>query len=94
MATRNVHFYLIKAARISGWFLLLLVIMYLCTGFTMCGQLGFNKVFNSKVFNSDRANEIHKLLVWPVVPTFLVHASITTYFALRRWGWIKKRTCK
>jgi hypothetical protein len=34
---------------------------------------------------------IHQIFDWPLVGLFLVHASITSYFALRRWGWIKNR---
>ena len=88
MAPKNAHYYLLKAARLSGWLLLPLMIIYIGTGFALCGKFGL-----SKWLGLERAMEIHRLLDWPLVGIFLVHASLTAYFAIRRWGWIKKRTC-
>ena len=35
------------------------------------------------------AKEIHQLLVWPVIGTFVVHFLLNLYFALRRWRVIR-----
>lgn len=85
---KNVHFYLIKAARISGWLLLPLMVLYLVTGFALCGEFGFQRLFTPQA-----ALQIHKLFEWPLVALFVMHASTTIYFAFRRWGWIRSKTC-
>ncbi len=87
MATRSVNYYLIKIARVSGWLLFLLVLLYILTGFSLCGEYGFNKLVNYQA-----ALRIHRIFEWPLIVIFLVHSLVTIYFALRRWGWIKKRT--
>lgn len=87
MATRNLNYYLIKIARITGWLLLFLVLLYILTGFSLCGQYGFHKLINYQV-----AFEIHRIFEWPLMVIFLAHSLTTIYFAFRRWGWIKKRS--
>lgn len=87
MAFRGLHYYLVKIARVSGWLLFLLVLLYILTGFVLCGEPGF-----SRLCSSQTALAIHRVFEWPLVGVFLVHSAITIYFALRRWGWIKKRT--
>jgi hypothetical protein len=84
---RTWNYYLIKTARLSGWLLLPLMVIYIGTGFALCGMLGF-----SHLVDLQTALEIHRVFDWPLVIAFLVHASITTYFAMRRWRWIKRRT--
>ncbi|MGD0899846.1 MAG: hypothetical protein ABR915_18595 [Thermoguttaceae bacterium] len=89
MARRNTHYYLVKIARLSGWLLLPLMVLYILTGFALCGMLGFDDLIDYQ-----QALWIHRIFDWPLVAAFLVHSSITTYFALRRWGWIKNRDCR
>jgi hypothetical protein len=86
MPRKTVHYYLLKLARLSGWLLLPLVILYIGTGFALCGMLGF-----SRWISAETALAIHQFFDWPLVGLFLLHASITSYFAMRRWGWIKNR---
>lgn len=86
MRKKTFHYYLLKLARISGWLLLPLVVVYIGTGFALCGKLGF-----SRWMDLQTALAIHQIFDWPLVGLFLVHASITSYFAMRRWGWIKNR---
>jgi len=86
MPRRNLHYYLIKIARLSGWLLFFLVLLYILTGFSLCGEYGFNKVVDYRT-----AFVIHQWFEWPLIVVFLVHSSVTMYFAFRRWGWIKKR---
>lgn len=84
MAGRSLHYYLMKAARASGWLLLLLMTVYIVTGFSLCGKLGM-----SRMLDIQSALVVHKLFDWPLVALFAVHASTTVYFALRRWRWIR-----
>jgi succinate dehydrogenase/fumarate reductase cytochrome b subunit len=87
MAIKRVNYYLMKVVRTSGWLLLLLMILYILTGFALCGEYGFNDVIDYQA-----ALNLHKLFEWPLVAIFLAHSGTTIYFAMRRWGWIKKRT--
>ena len=87
MSSKNLHFYLIKIVRVSGWLLFFLVLLYIVTGFVLCGEPGF-----SKLCDAETALGIHKVFEWPLVGVFVVHSAITIYFAFRRWGWIKRRT--
>jgi thiosulfate reductase cytochrome b subunit len=86
MPRKTLHYYLLKLARLSGWLLLPLVVLYIGTGFALCGKLGFNRWLDLQ-----EALVIHQLFDWPLVGLFLLHATITSYFAMRRWGWIKNR---
>ncbi len=87
MAGKSLNYYLTKIARITGWLLLIMVTLYILTGFALCGKFGF-----SKVIDVQTALEIHQIFDWPLIGIFLVHSVITIYFAFRRWGWIKKKT--
>jgi len=89
MAKRNFNFYMIKTVRISGWFLLVITLICIVSGFAMCGTLGF-----SKLLSSDSALDLHKIFVWPLAGLVLVHAAASTYMAMRRWGWIGRRAKK
>ena len=89
MPKRNAHYYLLKAARLSAWLLLLLMILYILTGFVLCGEFGMSRWMDPKT-----ALYIHQIFEWPLVVCFLIHASITIYFSFRRWGWIKSKNKK
>ncbi|MGA2797551.1 MAG: hypothetical protein ABSE63_08245 [Thermoguttaceae bacterium] len=89
MSKKNIHYYLLKTARLSAWLLLLLMLLYILTGFALCGELGMNRWMDSQT-----ALSIHKIFEWPLVALFLIHASITIYFSFRRWGWIKSKNKK
>ena len=87
MSQRNPTYYLIKIARITGWLLFFLVLLYILTGFALCGDYGFQRLINYHA-----ALGVHRFFEWPLVVVFVVHSAVTIYFALRRWGWIKKRS--
>jgi len=87
MPGKSLHFILIKIARVTGWLLFFMVLVYILTGFALCGKLGFGKVIDIRT-----ALVIHKIFDWPLVGVFLVHSLVTIYFAFRRWGWIKKKS--
>jgi succinate dehydrogenase/fumarate reductase cytochrome b subunit len=82
---KSINYYLIKAARISGWLLFGLVILFILTGFALRGGYGIEKWIDVKT-----AWLVHELFIWPFVAVFTVHSLVTIYFAMRRWGWIKK----
>lgn len=86
MITKNLNYCLIKTARLTGWLLFFLVLLYILTGFALCGQYGF-----SELIDAQTALDIHKVFEWPLVAIFLAHSLITIYFAMRRWGWIGTR---
>jgi|WetSurMetagenome_2_1015567.scaffolds.fasta_scaffold490389_2 hypothetical protein len=86
MPRKTLHYYLLKLARLSGWLLLPLMVIYIGTGFALCGKLGF-----SQWMDLQTALAIHQLFDWPLVALFVLHATIASYFAMRRWGWIKNR---
>ena len=86
MAKRTINYYLIKTVRLSGWILLPVMLLYIGTGFALCGKLGFGEALNVR-----KAMAIHKIFDWPLVTVFLVHALVAAYLAMRRWGWIGKR---
>jgi succinate dehydrogenase/fumarate reductase cytochrome b subunit len=75
-----------KTARISGWLLFGLVLLYILTGFSLTGEFGL-----SRLISLQTALAVHKIFEWPLIAVFVVHSAITIYFAFRRWGWIKTR---
>lgn len=86
MSGRRAEYYLLKVNRIAGWLLLPAVLTYVCTGFAICGELRFDRLIRTEV-----ARALHRNLIWPLVAFFLVHAILSIYFAMRRWGWIGPR---
>jgi succinate dehydrogenase/fumarate reductase cytochrome b subunit len=86
MSTRNLNYYLMKTARLSGWLLFFLVLGYILTGFALCGKVGFGELIDLET-----ALVLHKFFDWPLVAIFALHSVITIYFALRRWGWIQNK---
>ena len=89
MTKKNIHYYLLKTTRLSAWLLLLLMLLYILTGFVLCGEFGM-----SRWMDAQTALNIHRYFEWPLVAFFLIHASITIYFSFRRWGWIKSKKKK
>ena len=87
MTKRSVNFYLLKTVRFSGWVLFFMMVLFIVTGFALCGKFGF-----SKVLSTQKALTIHKIFDFPLILLFLVHSLTAIYLAFRRWGWIKKRT--
>jgi len=83
MADKTIHYWLVKLVRLTGWLLLFLMVVYIVTGFSLCGKLNMDKLLDTQ-----SALVIHKIFDWPLVGVFLVHVSVTIYFAMRRGGWI------
>jgi succinate dehydrogenase/fumarate reductase cytochrome b subunit len=87
MSKKSVNFYLVKTVRFTGWVLFFIMLLFITTGFALCGKLGFGKVISEQ-----QALAIHRVFDFPLIVFFLVHSLIGIYLAFRRWGWIKKRT--
>lgn len=87
MLAKRADYYLLKLNRITGWLLLPAVLIYICTGFAMCGELRFDRLMRIET-----ARALHKNLIWPLVALFSGHAALSIYFAMRRWGWIGSRS--
>ena len=87
MAARSVNFYLVKIVRISSWILLALMLIYLTTGFALCGKFGLSGLIDSR-----QAMTLHKILDVPLLVVFLTHVIPSTYLAFKRWrGKFKRR---
>lgn len=89
MPGKTTTYWLVKIARVSGWLLFFLVLLYILTGFSLCNEPGYPKLFDAKT-----ALAVHKLFDWPLMVVFVVHSCVTIYFAMRRWGWIGKTAKK
>jgi uncharacterized membrane protein YoaT (DUF817 family) len=72
---------LLKIARASGWVLLVLVTLFVVTGYALSGQHGFDRLIGPR-----QALTIHRIFDVPLLAFFLAHAATVIYFALRRWG--------
>lgn len=86
MATRNMSFYLVKMVRISGWFLMVLALAYMASGYALCGKYGFDKLLSPRL-----AQRLHENLDVPFAVFLLMHSLPAIYLALRRWTWARRR---
>ena len=75
---------MIKLLRISSWPLLVLLALYLLSGYAMSGRYGFGVHMSEKT-----ALGLDKLLRAPLLVVLPVHTICAIYLALRRWRWIK-----
>jgi succinate dehydrogenase/fumarate reductase cytochrome b subunit len=75
---------LLRTARVSGWVLLFLVVLFLVTGYALSGKYGLDQVVGPQT-----ALTIHRIFDWPLILFFMAHAATSVYFAMRRWGWIR-----
>jgi len=88
MAKRNFNYFLTKTARFTGWILLPLMLLYISTGFVLCGKYGFDRLMSIT-----SALTLHKLFDVPLVVVFVLHVLTSGYLSFWRWGWIRmKRT--
>jgi len=87
MAARRLNYYLIKTIRVTGWILLVLMPLYIVTGFAMRGDYGFSGLVKPR-----QALTLHRIFRLPLVAVFLVHALPSTYLAIRRWTSPRRKT--
>ncbi len=81
----SIHSWLIKVDRISAWILFFLFIIFIVTGYSMTREYGMNKLVGIR-----SAVSIHLGICELVIFFFVIHSGIRIYFALRRWGIIKR----
>ena len=77
---------LIQTVRFTGWPLFVLMVLYLVSGYVLCGQHGFQRLMRAEA-----ALELHRKFDLILVALFLAHSLPAIYLAFWRWGWIKKR---
>lgn len=77
--------YAVKTLRFTAWPLLVMLLLYLVSGFAMSGRFGVGKVLPAKP-----ALALHKWLHVPLLIVLPVHAVCAVYFALLRRRWIKR----
>jgi cytochrome b subunit of formate dehydrogenase len=76
----------VKAVRITAWPLLALMILYLITGYVLCGQATLGRWIAVET-----ALSVHKVFDVPLVALFVAHSLPAIYLAFVRWGWIRKK---
>jgi hypothetical protein len=84
-------YHAVKAVRISGWFLLVLMVLYVISGYALVGELGFDRLMSVPLAEG---LHLHWRLDVPLVLGLAVHVGAAAYLAMRRWGWIgpKRKT--
>ena len=76
----------LKTVRITAWPLLALMILYLITGYVLCGQTTLGRWIAVET-----ALSVHKVFDVPLVALFVAHSLPAIYLAFVRWGWIGKK---
>jgi cytochrome b subunit of formate dehydrogenase len=82
----NLNTVLLKTVRITSWPLLVLMVLYLVTGYTLCGQPVIGDLMSV-----DKALAVHRFFDIPLVILFLGHSLPGVYLEFVRWGWIGRR---
>ncbi len=80
----NINFWLLRVSRWSGYVLLVLLIIYIVTGYSMVGFHGMNRLVEKSL-----AVFLHLNLDWVLIIFIMIHGGIEIYFALRRKGILK-----
>jgi len=85
---RSFGYYVVKAIRFTGWCLLVMMVLYIVSGYALIPEFGCQHLMGTKT-----AEALH--ITWKLdrllVPVFLVHSSGAIWLAMRRWGWIGSR---
>ena len=83
--------HVVRAVRLSGWFLLVLMILYISSGYALVGELGLDRVMS---LPTAEGLHLHWKLDRLLGLGLLVHVGGSVYLAMRRRGWIgpKRRT--
>ena len=76
----------VRTVRITGWPLLALMILYLITGYVLCGQTALGRWIAVET-----ALGVHRVFDVPLVALFVAHSLPAIYLALVRWGWVGKK---
>ena len=83
---RPFGYYVLKALRFTGWLLLVMMVLYIVSGYALVPEFWCDRLMKTKT-----AEALH--ITWKLdrllVPVFLVHSVGAVYLAMRRWGWIR-----
>jgi Ni,Fe-hydrogenase I cytochrome b subunit len=79
----NLDSIMLKTVRLSAWPLLVLMVIYIVTGYALCGQYGLGSLVDMQT-----ALATHKLFNLPLVILLAAHVLSSMYLAFRRWKWI------
>ncbi len=82
----NLNTILLKTVRITSWPLLVLMVLYLVTGYTLCGTPVIGDLMSV-----DTALAVHRFFDWPLLILFLGHSLPGVCLEFVRWGWIGRR---
>ena len=74
---------IVKTLRYTAWPLLLAMVLFVVSGYSMTGKYGMNRIMDIET-----ALSVHRWLNVPLVLLFVVHAVGGAYISLRRWGWV------
>jgi len=86
--SRPFGYYVVRAVRISGWLMLPLLVLYVCTGYALAEWFGMHRLLSEKTATALHVNwKLDRLLVLLLV----VHAGGAAYLALRRSRWFRTR---
>ncbi len=75
---------MVKLVRWTGLPLLLLIPLFLLTGYAISGRYGLGVVLAE-----NEALTLHKILHLPLIIFFLAHSIPAIYVSMMRWRWIK-----
>ena len=82
---RGYSYYLIKVSRFCAWALVLLILLYVLSGFGMT-RSGLIYKATGGLMDRGAALKIHTLLVIPMILAFLLHTLISIRFTMIRWN--------
>jgi len=82
---RHFGWYAVKAVRITGWCLLVFMILYICSGYALSGDFGLDRIMSERTAT---ALHVNWKLDRPFLVVLIVHVAGVTYLAMRRWRWI------
>jgi hypothetical protein len=85
MTARNRWYYMVKVSRLSGYLLFFVMLLFVFTGFALCGKYGVDRLISPR-----DALAIHQLFDVPLVILFALHSAAVLYLSIRRWGWLKR----
>jgi cytochrome b subunit of formate dehydrogenase len=78
--------FVVKAVRLSGWVLLVLMIVFTVTGYGLTGKYGCTELIGKRV-----SEVLHYELDEVLLAVLAVHVGAALWIAMRRWGWIGRK---
>ena len=76
-----------KLGRISGWLLLVVILIYMASGYALCNDFGLGWLMSP-----GPALWLHKAMNWPLIVLMAGHVVPSIYLAFRRSRWSRKKS--